>query len=130
MIQEAERYAEEDKRRRDEAERLNAADALCYQAEKTLADFGDRLSLELRNRIKQALRETRDAHAKRDAQLASQRAESLKQVLQEVGREVYTSATGPKPPPHVGPETGEARPSGSGPRGRVVDAEYQEKKKG
>jgi len=131
MVQEAERYAEEDKRRREEADKLNAADALCYQAEKTLTDFGDRLTPELRNRIERALRETREAHAKRNAALASQRAEILKQVLQEVGKEVYARAagsTGPQPPPNVGPETGEARPSGSGPRGRVVDAEYQEKK--
>jgi molecular chaperone DnaK len=35
---------------------------------------------------------------------------------------------GPEPAPKVGAETGEARPSGSGPRGKVVDAEYKENK--
>ena len=130
MIKESERYAEEDRKRREEAEKLNFADSLCYQGEKTLADFGNKLTPDLRGRIEQAIRETREAHAKREAALASERSESLKQLLQEVGKELYSknTSTGPQPSPNVGPETGEARPSGSGPRGKVVDAEYQEKK--
>lgn len=130
MIQESERYADEDRKRREEAEKLNAADSLCYQGEKTLADFGNKLTQELRSRIEQVIRETREAHTKRDAPLASERSERLNQLLQEVGKELYSknASTGPQPSPNVGPETGEARPSGSGPRGKVVDAEYQEKK--
>jgi len=128
MIKEAERYAEEDRKRRENAEKLNAADSICYQAEKTLADFGDKLASDLRGRIETAMRETREALSKRDAALAATRAETLKQVLQEVGAQIYAQATqaGPRPQPDVGAATGEARPTGSGPRGRVVDAEYQE----
>ncbi len=131
MVDEAERYAEQDRKRRTDADKLNAADAVCYQAEKTLADFGDKLAGDLRTRIESALRETRAALAKRDAALASEKAEALKQVLQEVGKELYaqTGQAGPQPRPDVGVATGEARPSGSGPRGRVVDAEYTEGKK-
>ncbi len=130
MIEEAERYAEEDKRRRQEAETLNAADSLCYQAETTIATFGDKLSEDLRKRVEASLRETREAVAARDAALASQRSEELKRVLQEVGTQVYAQAPGaqPKPPPRVGEPAGEARPSGAGPRGRVVDAEVEEPK--
>ena len=131
MIDEAERYAEQDRQRREEAEKLNAADAVCYQAEKTLADFGDKLAAELRGRIETALRETRTALAKRDVAAATEKAEALRQVLQEVGKELYAQAsqTGPRPQPDVSAAGGEARPSGSGPRGRVVDAEYKEAKK-
>lgn len=130
MVEEAERYAEQDKKRREEAEKLNAADSLCYQAEKTLADFGSKLSDDLRGKIESALRDTREALSKRDVALASQRAEALKTVLQEVGKTVYAQAAqaGPQPQPEVGAPTGEARPAGPGPGGRVVDAEYQEAK--
>jgi molecular chaperone DnaK len=130
MVEEAERYAEQDKKRREEAEKLNAADSLCYQAEKTLADFGSKLSDDLRQKIESALRETREAVGKRDAALASQRAGSLKTILQEVGKTVYAQGAqpGPQPQPEVGAPTGESRPIGSGPGGRVVDAEYQEAK--
>lgn len=132
MVEQAERYAEEDKKRRDEAEKLNAADSVCYQAEKMLADFGEKLGVEQRGRIEAALRETRDALAKRDAKMADEKAQVLKAVVQEAGQTLYAQApeTGPQPRPDVGAETGEARPTGAGPGGRVVDAEYQEAHEG
>ncbi len=131
MVKEAERYAEEDRQRRERADKLNAADSICYQAEKTLADFGDKLASELRGEIESALRETREALTKRDAALATTRADALKQVLQEAGAQIYaqTTQTGPQPRPDVGAATGDAQPTGSGPRGRVVDAEYHESEK-
>ncbi len=127
MIREAERFAEEDRQRRETAEKMNAADSICYQAEKGLADFGDKLAAELRGRIDSA-RDTREALAKRDAGGATTRAEALEQVLQEAGAQIYAQATqgSPQPRPDIGAATGEARPSGAGPRGRVVDAEFHE----
>lgn len=132
MIKEAERYAEEDRKRREAADRLNAADSVSYQAERTLADFGTKLPDDLRTRIEAALRETREAIARRDAALASERAEALKTVLQEAGKLLYAQAPPgePTPRPDVGAPTGEARPTGAGPGGRVVDAEYREARGG
>src|SRR3990172_8417632 len=57
MIKDAERYAEEDKQRREQAEKLNAADSACYQAEKMLADFSEKITVELKNRLQDGLRE-------------------------------------------------------------------------
>lgn len=125
MVEEAERYTEQDRKRREDAETLNAADSLYYQAERALADFGARLGDDLRPKLESALRE---ALGQRPAALASQRAGTLKTILQEVGKTVYAQAAppGPQPRPDVGAPAGEARPNGSGPDGRVVDAEYQE----
>ena len=83
--------------------------------ERTLADFGSKLSEDLRKRIETALRETREALSKRDATLASQKADALKVVLQEAGQTLYAQAPqpGPQPRPDVGAPTGEARPTGS-----------------
>ena len=128
MIKEAERYAEEDRKRREVAEHLNNADAICYQAEKTLSDFGDKLVADLKSRIETAMRETRDALLKKDAPLATERVEKLKLVLQEVGKTIYAqSAQAPTPPP-TGSAAGGPAESGAG--ARVVDAEYSEKKAG
>jgi molecular chaperone DnaK len=128
MIDQAQQYAEQDKKRREQAEKLNNADSICYQAERTLADFGAKLSGNLRGRVETALREVRQALTQRDADLASQTAEALKTVLQEVGQALYAQApqAGPQPRPDVGEPTGEARPTGSGPARRVVNAEYSE----
>jgi molecular chaperone DnaK len=129
MVEQAERYAEEDHKRRVEADKLNAADAICYQAERTLADYGDKIAEDRRKEIEDILRETREALGKRDATVATMKAEALKAVLQEVGKTLYAEAPEgtPHPRPDVGPESGEARATGSGPGGRVVDAEYEEK---
>jgi molecular chaperone DnaK len=128
MIDQAKQFAEQDKQRREAAEKLNLADSICYQAERTLADFGAKLSEDLRRRVETALREAREALSKRDPVLASQKADALKAVLQEAGQALYAQAPqpGPQPRPDVGAATGEARPTGSGPGGRVVDAEYRE----
>jgi molecular chaperone DnaK len=131
MIQEAERYAEQDKKRKVDAEALNAADNLCYEADKTVTEFGDKLTPELRARIQKAVADTKEAYTKRDAALAAQCTETLKQALQEVGKVVYAQAAGAgRPSSTGGPEPGRPSPEGSGARERVVDAEYTETKKG
>lgn len=128
MVKEAEGFAEADKKRREEAESLNEADALCYQAEKLLADFPDKLTAELKERIEQARRATHDACAKHDAALAKEKAEALRKVLKEAGTVIYAQSQ----PPGVGPYQqvptgGEPPPDASatsGSHGRVVDADY------
>jgi molecular chaperone DnaK len=134
LIDEAEKYAEEDKKHREEAEKLNAADNMCYQAEKLLAEFSDNLTDDMRSRLEAAMQETRDAIEQHDADLASQRAEELEKVIKEAGTVVYSQTTeAPKSGPYSHTEApdmsgvgGEAKPSGSGPRGKVVDADYTE----
>ena len=132
MVDEAEKYAEADKKRRDEAETLNAADAMCYQAEKMLADFGDKLTDEIKQRIDKARLETLEAVKSHDAALAKQRSEALGEILKEAGTSVYAQSPEAKKvyretrAPGVNEAPGEPRPSGSGPRGRVVDADYTE----
>jgi molecular chaperone DnaK len=128
MIDQAQRYAEQDQKRREEAMKLNNADSMCYQAERTLAEFGSKLSDDQRQRIETALRETREVLTKRDAMLAPQKADALKIILQEMGQALYTQAPQPEPQPRrdVGVPTGEARPAGAAPGARVVDAEYRE----
>jgi molecular chaperone DnaK len=127
MMGDAERYAEEDKKRRAAAEQLNEADALCYQADKMLAEYSDRLTDEVKKQIEEARRETREALSKKDVELTAQRIGKLKKALEQGGTIIYSQTPGaykaprgPQPPPRA-EEPGEARP-----RSRVVDAEYKE----
>ena len=132
MVKDAEKFAEQDKKRREEADSLNEADSVCYQAEKMLADFGDKLSDEMKQNIEEGIRDTRAALSMKDAKLAKQRGDALAEILKEAGAVIYgqTPSTKEKGPyRHVKmedePPSG-GRPSGSGPRGRVVDADYEE----
>jgi len=107
-----------------------------------LANFADKLTDDLKKRIETALRETKEALLKKEVTLATSRAETLRKVLQEAGAVLYSQSgqanksgpyaetrwEGPEPAPNVGAPTGEPRPSGAGPRGKVVDAEYKENK--
>jgi molecular chaperone DnaK len=66
--------------------------------------------------------------AKKDPDMAAEKAEALKSVMQEAGKAIYAEApeAEPHPQPDVEAPGGEARPTGAGPGGRVVDAEYRE----
>jgi len=89
MVNDAERYAGEDKKRHDDAEKLNSADATCYEAEKLLVNFADKLTDELKKRIETCLHETKQALFKKEVESATTHAEALKKVLQEAGAAIY-----------------------------------------
>jgi molecular chaperone DnaK len=118
MIDQAQRYAEDDRKRRETADKLNAADSICYQAERTLAEFGAKLPADLRGRVEAALREAREPVARRDAAAAEQKANALKAVLQEAGQALYAQA------PQT--EAQQARAASPASGARVVDAEYRD----
>lgn len=127
MIREAERYAEEDRKRREQAEQLNAAEAACYQADRLIADFSEKLTAELRDRIRAAARDTREAISRKDARLATQRAEALQKLLKEAGVVIYAQQPGAGiyAEQKVPGAQSSAQPGG---RTKVVDAEFHETK--
>jgi len=135
MVHEAEQYAEADKKRREDAEAINEADGLCYQAEKMMADFPDKLTQEVKDRLEQARRQTKEACDKRDVTLVKERVEALRKVLKEAGTMLYVQTQPPGSGPYQetryqpggepgGASTGEPRPGPAGTSGRVVDADY------
>jgi molecular chaperone DnaK len=126
MVKEAEKYGEEDKRRREQAEKLNNADAICYQGERFLADFADKVSADHRQRIEAHIKDVKSAIGKKDADDAMKRAEALKQVLQAAGTSIYAQAGGAEA--SAGPGASGPRPGADAERGRVVDAQYRETK--
>jgi molecular chaperone DnaK len=126
MIKDAEQYAEADRQRREEADKLNSADGVCYQAEKMLADFSDKLTEDMRNKLQTAMHETRDAISKKDARLAAEKAEKLTQVVKEAGVVVYSQQSGSgvyKERKVNDMPSGQSEGSG---HENVVDADYEE----
>ncbi|HQT26684.1 MAG TPA: Hsp70 family protein [Burkholderiales bacterium] len=116
MIREAERYAGEDKERREKAEALNSADSVCHQGEQLLAEFSEKITSDLKNRMEAALREAREAIAKHDPIQAETKSGELKKLLQEAGAVIYSQSPGSgvyAQTPYRGKEG-------------VVDAEYRE----
>ncbi|MEM3400024.1 MAG: molecular chaperone DnaK [Candidatus Micrarchaeia archaeon] len=93
-MKEAEKFAEEDRRRREEAELRNEAEALVYTAEKTLAEVGDKLPEENREKIKSAMKDVKEALGEKDVGRLRRSADSLKNVLQQAGTVIYQQAAG------------------------------------
>jgi molecular chaperone DnaK len=124
LIKDSEQYAEQDKRKREEAELRNNADNLMYTAEKTKKDLGEKLAQDQRNKIDAAVSALRDALAGSDLDKIKSKSDELTKVLQEVGTAVYQQASAQQAQQQArqqAPPPGEGEPPTGG--GRVVDSE-------
>jgi len=106
MVKEAEQFAEQDRRRKEEAEAKNNADNLVYVAEKTKKDLKDRLKEGDVKRIDEAAEKVKQALAGGDVATIKHASEELAKVLQEVGAAAYQA-------------------QGAGKDDKTVDAEYR-----
>ncbi|SIN28608.1 molecular chaperone DnaK [Micromonospora cremea] len=128
MRRDAEEHAEEDKRRRDDAETRNVAEALQWQTEKFLAESGDKLPSENREQLNEALGELRGALGGQDIEKIKSAHERLAQVSQQAGSLLYSQQAeqGQQPGGEAGPgATGATGPQAGAAGGAddVVDAE-------
>ena len=92
MINEAEQFAEQDKKKREEAEARNNADSLIYTANKTKKELGDKISKDQVDRIDSKVKELEEALSGKDVEKMKSKSEELAKVLQEVGASVYQKA--------------------------------------
>ncbi|MDH7594033.1 MAG: molecular chaperone DnaK [Methanomicrobiales archaeon] len=92
LIEEAKKYEEEDRKKKEEVKVRNDADSLVYTAEKTLADLGEKLTSEQKSRIEAAMKKAKDALAGTDISAVRRESEHLQKVLQEVGTVIYQEA--------------------------------------
>ncbi|MBG6068650.1 molecular chaperone DnaK [Micromonospora ureilytica] len=128
MRRDAEEHAEEDKRRRDDAETRNVAEALQWQTEKFLAESGDKLPSENREQLNEALGELRGALGGQDIEKIKSAHEKLAQVSQQAGSLLYSQQAeqgqqpGGEPGPGATGATGATGPQAGG-ADDVVDAE-------
>src|SRR5215216_5939285 len=101
MVREAEQYAEEDRRRREAAEAKNRAEQLVYQTEKSLKDYGDKISDEDRSAVESALTNLKEKLAGDDTVAITSATEALQQASYKLAEAVYAQAQ---------PGPGEAQP--------------------
>jgi molecular chaperone DnaK len=92
MVKEAEAHADEDRKRREEAETRNNADSLVFQTEKLLKEQADKVSAEDRSKIESALGELKTALAGEDIDAVRQKHDALLAASQEFAQRLYQSA--------------------------------------
>ncbi|MEW1848079.1 Hsp70 family protein, partial [Nonomuraea angiospora] len=94
MMREAESYAEEDKKRREEAEVRNNADGLAYQTEKFLRENDDKVPGDIKTEVNDALSELKKALEGTDTDVIRTSAEKLATVSQKMGSAIYAASQG------------------------------------
>jgi molecular chaperone DnaK len=92
MIKEAEQFAEQDKRTKEEAEIRNTADSLIYTTEKTLGEISDKLPIDQKTKIQESLQGLKDALKAGGLAEISAKVEELRRIVQEAGATVYQQA--------------------------------------
>ena len=92
MVADAEVHADEDQRRREEAEVRNAADTLVYQTEKLLSDQADAVSDDEKETINAKLADLRSALEGDDIEAVKSATEALMTASQEFGQRLYEAA--------------------------------------
>ena len=115
MVKDAEAHAEEDKKQKDEIEVRNQTDSLCYGAEQTLKDLGDKVPADQKKEVEDAIAEAKKALEGTDIEAIKAAGEKLTEASQKLAQIVYSTT-----------DEAAAGQAGSAPAGDdVVDADYE-----
>lgn len=92
MVRDAEAHADDDRRRKEEADARNSADTLVYQTEKLLREQGDKISGEEKSKVEDGLKGLKDALAGSDTEAIRQATETLVTASQGFAQRLYEQA--------------------------------------
>jgi molecular chaperone DnaK len=118
MVKDAERFAEEDKKRRAAAEAKNNAESLIHTTERQLAEHGDKVDASIKSEIETALADAKAAVEGGDADQMTEKAQALAQAAMKLGQAIYEKE-----------QAAAASPGADAPESAnddVVDAEFSE----
>ncbi len=119
MMADAEAHAEEDRKRREEAEVRNSAEALLHQTEKFIADNSDKLPEDAKSNVEGPLADLKKALEGEDVEAIKTAAEHVATTSQALGAALYAQSSAEAPGAAGGPEAGTATDG----EDEVVDAE-------
>ncbi|HEX2924990.1 MAG TPA: molecular chaperone DnaK [Ruminiclostridium sp.] len=127
-VKEAEKFAAEDKKRKEEIDVRNNADSLIYQSEKSLKDLGDKVTADDKSKIEGGVSKVKDALKGTDIEAIKKATEELQQAFYDISSKIYQQAqgaAGAQGGPEAGGFGGQQGAPGSGPDDNVVDADYK-----
>ncbi len=118
MVQEAEKFAAQDAKKKEEVEIINHADNLIYTTEKSLRDYGDKISQKERADIETGINDLKQAIKDKNIDRIKSKMEELTRASHKLAEEIYKQAS-PRQ------ETTKAK-TGERPKEDIIDAEYEE----
>ncbi len=125
MKKQAEEFAEQDRKKKEEVEKINSAESLSYTIEKTINESGDKIDESSKKEIQENLKKLKDAITAKDIKAIDELTAKLSKQIQEVGAKMYQ-------------QPGESASAGAGrsqqdpgqeaqDEGKTVDADFKEK---
>ena len=123
-VREAEQYAAEDAKRKEEVDCRNHGDQMVYQAEKFLEDNKDKIDAGDKSEIEDALSKLKTALSGSDAEAIKTQTEAMTQVFYKVSEKLYQNAAPQQGAPGAGPDMGSAPGGDAGNGQQYYDADY------
>jgi molecular chaperone DnaK len=129
MKEEAQAFADSDKKIKEEIDKLNTADSLIFQTEKQLKEFGDKIPADKKTPIEKALEELKTAHKNKDLPGIDRAMANLNAIWQSASEEMYknTQSQGQGGPQQPGPDPSASQAKGNG-NDEVTDVDFEEVK--
>ncbi|HIX05605.1 MAG TPA: Hsp70 family protein, partial [Candidatus Fournierella pullicola] len=124
-VREAEQFAAEDKKRREEVDVRNGADQMVFQTEKTLAELGDKVDASKKAEVEAKLNELKEALKGTDIEAIKAKQEEVQKAFYAISEELYKNAQGSGAAGAPGADAGNAGNAGK-PDDGVVDADFKE----
>jgi molecular chaperone DnaK len=130
MVKEAEKFAAEDKKRKEEVETINQADSLVYSTEKSLKEFGDKISSQDKEKIESKIKELKESIKSKDIDKIKKGMEELTKSSHKLAEEIYKAASSKQQQAQqqaagAGPQQAQEQPKTDKKKEDVVDAEYK-----
>jgi molecular chaperone DnaK len=129
MVKDAEKFASEDIKRKEEVELINQADSLAYTTEKSLKDFGDKVSQAERAEIESRLNDLKTAIKDKNVERIKKSMEDLTKASHKLAEEIYKQANTSKQKAQQESTDNREQSTGEKPKGKeedIIDAEYKE----
>ncbi len=127
MKKQAEEFAEQDRQKKEEVEKINAAETLSYTIEKTINEAGNKIDEAAKKDIQEDLKQFKEAISKKEIAKIDELSEKLSKKIQDIGAKMYqpqdaAGAAGSDQQTEQTSETGQ-----SAGEGKTVDADFKEK---
>ena len=124
-VREAEQFAAEDKKRREEVDVRNGADQMVFQTEKTLNELGDKVDASKKAEVEAKLNELKEALKGTDIEAIKAKQEEVQKAFYAISEELYKNAQAAGAVGAPGADAGNAGSTGK-PDDGVVDADFKE----
>jgi len=128
MKKEAQENAAQDAEAKEKIEKINAADALIFQTEKQLKDYGDKIPADKKSAIESALENLKTAHATQEVAQIDPAVEKLNEVWAAASQELYAAMNEQQQQSAGTPDEGNSSDNNDKPDGEVEDVDFEEVK--